>query len=57
MDWILLNETHKLSATNHLAPEFMDSGYDASNLYQVGRMSLEETEEKLGWLKRAFEYK
>ena len=55
MDEILL--TQKVSATNNEAPEFMDSDYDANNLYQVDKTSLEETKEKLDWRKRAFEYK
>ena len=57
MDGILLNETQKVSATNHEAPEFLNSNYDANDLYQVDKMSLEETKEKLDWRKRAFEYK
>ena len=35
----------------------MDSDYDDNDLYQVYRMSLEETKEKLKLRKRAFEYK
>ena len=31
---------HKVSAKNHEVPEFMDSDYDANNLYQVDKMSL-----------------
>ena len=54
MDKIIL--TQKVSATNHEAPEFLDSGYDANNLYQVDKMSLEKTKVKLDWRKRAFEY-
>ena len=53
MDEILL--TQKVSAKNHEAPEFLDSDYDAKNLYQVDKMSLEETKEKLDWRKRVFE--
>ena len=41
VDEILL--TQKVSATNHESPEFLDSYYDANNLYQVEKMSLEET--------------
>ena len=55
MDEILL--TKKVSSTNHEAIEFLDSGYDANDLYKVYRMSLEETKEKLYWRKRSFEYK
>ena len=33
----------------------MDSDYDANDLYEVEKMSLEETK-KLDWLKRAFKY-
>ena len=56
MDEILLNKTQKVSATNHEAPEFMDSGYNANNVYQVDKISLEDTKEKLDWCKCAFEY-
>ena len=54
MDEILL--TQKVSDTNHEAPEFLDSDYDANYLYQVDNMSLEENKEKLDRRKRAFEY-
>ena len=54
MDEILL--TQKVSAKNHEAPEFLDSDYDANDLYEVDKTSLEETKEKLDWCKRAFEY-
>ena len=37
----------KVSATNHEAPEFLDSDYDANDLYQVDKMSLEETNKNL----------
>ena len=57
MDKILLNEAQKVSAINHGAPEFLDSNYNANNLYQVDKMSLEETKEIIDWNKRAFEYK
>ena len=56
VDEIILNETQKVSDTNHEAPEFLDSDYDANNLYQVDKMSLEDTKKKLDWRKRAFEY-
>ena len=55
MDEILLNEKQKLSATNHEASKFLGSDYDVSDLYQVGRISLEETKEKLYWRMRTFE--
>ena len=45
MDDILL--TQKVSATNHEAPEFPDSDYDAINFYQVDKMRLEETKENI----------
>ena len=45
VDEILL--TKKVSATNHEAPEFLESDYDANDLYQVDKMSLEYTKEKL----------
>ena len=44
---ILLNETQKVSAKNHEAQEFMDSDYDSNNLYQVEKISFEDTKEKL----------
>ena len=47
MDEIILNETQKVTDTNHEAPEFMDSDYDANNLYQVDKMSLEDTKKNL----------
>ena len=34
----------------------MDSDYDANDLYEVEKMSLEERK-KLDWRKRSFEYK
>ena len=46
VDEILLNEAQKVSAAKE-APEFLDSDYDAKNIYQVEKMSLEETKEKL----------
>ena len=55
MDEILL--TQEVIATNHEAPEFMDSDYDANDLYEVEKTSLEETKEKLDWHKRALEDK
>ena len=45
MDEIL--PTKKSSATNHEAPEFLDSDYDANDLYEVDKMSLEETKKSL----------
>ena len=46
VDWILLNETKKVSTAREV-PEVLDSDYDENYLYQVEKMSLEETEEKL----------
>ena len=57
MDEILLNETQKVSATNHEAPYFLDSDYDANIFRQVYNMSLEDNKEKIDWHKCAFEYK
>ena len=54
---ILLNETQIVISTNNETPEFLDSDYDANDLYQVDKMSLEDTKEKIYWRKRAFEYK
>ena len=53
VDEILINETQKLSAERE-AQEFLDSDYDDNNLYQVYKMSLEETKQKLDWCKRGF---
>ena len=47
VDEILRNETQRVSATNHEAPEFLESDYNANDLYQVDHMSLEETKEKV----------
>ena len=55
LDEILLTENQKVSAARE-APEFLDSDYDENYLYQVDKMSLEDTKEKLDWIKRAFEY-
>ena len=41
---ILLHETKKVSAAKE-APEFLESGYDENELYQVENMSLENTKE------------
>ena len=35
----------------------MDTDYNANDLYQVDKKSLEETKDKLDWCKCAFEYK
>ena len=40
VDEILL--TQKVSAINHEAPEFLDSDYDANDLYEVDKMSIED---------------
>ena len=56
MDEIIINKTQKLSAARE-ASAFLDSDYYSNNFYQVDKMSLEETKEKLDWRKRAFEYK
>ena len=45
MDEILL--TQKLSATNHEAPEILDSDYNAKHLYEVDKMTIGDTKEKL----------
>ena len=44
MNEILLNETQKVSATNHEAPEFLDSDY-YFYWHQVDKMIIEETKE------------
>ena len=46
MEHILLNETQKLRAARE-EPEFLDSDYDAKNLYQVDKISLEDTKKNL----------
>ena len=45
MDEIPLNESKNVSAVNDEEPEFLESNYDANNMYQVERMSLEDTKE------------
>ena len=40
VDEILL--TQKVSAINHEAPEFLGSDYDANDLYEVDKMSIED---------------
>ena len=47
MDEIIINETKKVSAANHEAPEFLDSNYEANDLYQVDKTTIEETRENL----------
>ena len=42
VDQIILDETQQLSAARE-APEFLDSDYDGNYVYQVDKMSLEET--------------
>ena len=54
MDEIIL--TQKVSATNHEASEFLNSDYDANDLYEFDKTSLEETRENFDWRKHAFEY-
>ena len=56
MDEIILNETQKGSAARK-SPEFLDSDCDENDLYQVEKMILEDTIEKLEWHKHAFECK
>ena len=47
VDGILLNETKKLSAVNHEAPEFLENDYNDNDLYEVENKSLDETKAKL----------
>ena len=54
VDEIPLNETQKVSAARE-APEFLESDCDENNIYQVEKISLEETKEKIEQRKRAFE--
>ena len=55
MDEILLNETQKVSAARE-SPTFLDSDCDENDLYQVEKMILEETKDKLELRKLAFEF-
>ena len=50
MDEILLNETKKVSAVNHEAPELLGNNYDENDLYQVENISLDESKEKLTYV-------
>ena len=56
VDEILFNETKKVSAVNHEAPDFLEMDYDENDLYQMENMSLDETKEKIDWRKRVFKY-
>ena len=56
VDEILLHETQKVSAAME-APEFLDSDYDENYIYQVERVGLADTKEKLEWNKHSFECK
>ena len=56
MDEILLHETQKVSVARE-APEFLDPDYDENKIYQVKKMSLEETKDKIELRKLAFEHK
>ena len=55
VDDILLNETQKVSSARE-APEFLDFDFDENNVYQVGKISLEETKEEIEWRKCVFEF-
>ena len=46
VDEILLNETHKVSAARE-APENLDYDCDKNDIYQVEKLNLEETKEKI----------
>ena len=46
VDEILLNKTQKVSAVRE-APELLETYYDEKDIYEVERMSLEDTNEKL----------
>ena len=56
VDEIRIIESKKISAVYHEAPIVLESYYDKNNLYQVENMSLDGTEEKNQWQKRALEY-
>ena len=53
---MILNEIQKVSADREV-PEFSDSDCDENYLYQVEKISLEDTKEKLKWRKSVFEWK
>ena len=53
VDEILLNKTQKVSAVRK-APEFLDSDCGDNDLYQVEKMNLEDTKEKIERHKRVF---
>ena len=57
VDELHMVESKKISVINHEAPWFLESGYDANDLYQVENMNLDETKEKMEWRKRALELK
>ena len=46
MEEILLQETQKVSAVRE-ATELLETYYDEKDIYEVERMSLEDTNEKL----------
>ena len=46
MDEILLHKNLKVSAERE-APNFFDSNFDENELYQIGNMIPEDTQEKL----------
>ena len=57
VDELHMVESKKVSAVNHEAPEFLESGYDENDMYKVENMSLDDTKEKMEWRKRAIELK
>ena len=56
VDDILINETQKVSAERK-APGFLNSGCNENDLYQVDKISLEESKEKIERRRAEFEYK
>ena len=56
VDELHMVKSQKVSAVNHDAPEFLESAYDANDLYQVENMSLVETKAKIELRKPALEY-
>ena len=56
VDELHMVESKKVCAINHEVPEFLESDYDANDLYQVDNISLDETKEKMEWRKHALEY-
>ena len=44
---MLESSKRNMNVVNHEAPEFLESYYDANDLYQVENKNLDETKEKM----------